>query len=116
MLRNKRLVWSGGFRPDQPDTWGINQRRNIPLPTLAEILTPEIEFYSLQKGKDASAQLKALNASSQGRFEVIDYTDEIGDFSDTAAFVDNLDLIIAVDTSTAHLAGALGKRVWLLNR
>ena len=110
------LVWSGGFRPNQPDTWSVNQRRNIPLSKLAEILTPDIAFYSLQKGEDAAAQLKALNASFQGRFEVIDYTDEFGVFSDTAAFVDNLDLVIAVDTSTAHLAGALGKRVWLLNR
>jgi ADP-heptose:LPS heptosyltransferase len=38
------------------------------------------------------------------------------DFSDTAALVENLDLVISVDTSTAHLAGALGKPVWILNR
>jgi len=40
----------------------------------------------------------------------------LNDFSDTAALIENLDLVITVDTSTAHLAGALGKPVWLMNR
>jgi ADP-heptose:LPS heptosyltransferase len=40
----------------------------------------------------------------------------VTDFADTAALIANLDLVIAVDTSTAHLAGAMGKPVWLLNR
>ena len=47
---------------------------------------------------------------------VMDWTGEIGDFADTAALVDALDLVISVDTSVAHLAGALGKPVWLLHR
>jgi hypothetical protein len=42
--------------------------------------------------------------------------DELHDFADTAAVIENLDLIISVDTSTAHLAAAMGKPVWLLNR
>jgi len=46
--------------------------------------------------------------------KLIDYTEEINDFSDTAAFIENLDLIISVDTAVAHLAGALGKPVWTL--
>jgi ADP-heptose:LPS heptosyltransferase len=45
-----------------------------------------------------------------------DFTARLDDFSDTAAFIEQLDLLISVDTSTAHLAGALGKPVWLLNR
>jgi ADP-heptose:LPS heptosyltransferase len=45
-----------------------------------------------------------------------DHTGELNDFADTAALVENLDLVISVDTSTAHLAGAMGKPVWLLNR
>jgi ADP-heptose:LPS heptosyltransferase len=48
--------------------------------------------------------------------DIIDLTNSLNDFSDTAALVDNLDLVISVDTSTAHLAGAMGKPVWILNR
>ena len=70
------------------------------------------EFYSLQKGERAVAQLR----QSALRQRVIDFTDELHDFSDTAALIENLDLIISVDTSVAHLAGALGKPIWLMNR
>jgi ADP-heptose:LPS heptosyltransferase len=45
-----------------------------------------------------------------------DWTDELGDFADTAALIEALDLVVTVDTSVVHLAGALGKPVWLLNR
>jgi ADP-heptose:LPS heptosyltransferase len=45
-----------------------------------------------------------------------DWTSELNDFADTAALVSVLDLVISVDTAVAHLAGALGKPVWLLNR
>jgi hypothetical protein len=45
-----------------------------------------------------------------------DLTSELNDFADTAALIEALDLVISVDTSVAHLAGALGKPVWLLNR
>jgi ADP-heptose:LPS heptosyltransferase len=45
-----------------------------------------------------------------------DWTDELDDFADTAALIEALDLVITVDTATAHLAGALGKPVWILNR
>jgi ADP-heptose:LPS heptosyltransferase len=46
--------------------------------------------------------------------KLFDYTDEIQDFSDLTALIDNLDLIISVDNPVAHLAGALGKTVWTL--
>ena len=72
----------------------------------------ECEFVSLQKGEDAVAQLR----NSPLRHRVIDWSGDFHDFSDTAALIDNLDLVIAVDTSVAHLAGALGKPMWLLNR
>jgi ADP-heptose:LPS heptosyltransferase len=68
-----------------------------------------VTYYSLQKG-DAATQ--AINPSLDIR--LIDYTEEIIDFSDTAAFMENLDLVISVDTAVAHLAGALGKPVWIL--
>jgi ADP-heptose:LPS heptosyltransferase len=51
---------------------------------------------------------------SQAR--LTDWMDEITDFADTAALIENLDLVIAVDTSVAHLAAAMGKPVWLFNR
>jgi hypothetical protein len=73
---------------------------------------PGCEYYSLQKGDDAVAQLR--NSVLRGR--VIDWTDDLQDFADTAALIENLDLVIAVDTSVAHLVGALGKPFWLLNR
>ena len=47
---------------------------------------------------------------------ILDLTDDLGDFSDTAALIDNLDLVIGVDTAVIHLAAALGKPTWLLNR
>jgi regulator of sirC expression with transglutaminase-like and TPR domain len=68
-----------------------------------------ITFYSLQKGKAA----EQANVTPKG-MELVDYTKDLNDFSDTAAFIENLDLIISVDTSVAHLAGALGKPVWTL--
>ena len=45
-----------------------------------------------------------------------DWTSELSDFADTAALVYGLDLVISIDSAVAHLAGALGKPVWLLNR
>jgi ADP-heptose:LPS heptosyltransferase len=47
---------------------------------------------------------------------VHDWTDELDDFADTAALVAELDLVISVDTSVVHVAGAMGRPIWLLNR
>ena len=110
------LVWSGGFRPDQPEVWAVNARRNIPLHFLAELKTDGVEFFSLQKGEPAESEFKELMKNGWNGPEIIDYTDELKDFSDTAALIHNLDLVISVDTSTAHLAAAMGKPVWILNR
>jgi len=110
------LVWSGGFRQNQPQSWSVNGRRNIPLPLLAELDGADVEFFSLQKGEGAERQLREVQASGWNGPRIIDYTSEFNDFADTAAFVENLDLVISVDTSTAHLAAAMGKPTWILNR
>jgi len=67
-----------------------------------------VRYYSLQVGV-GSEQLKEVGS----KFEIVDLTGEIKDFFDTAGLIMNLDLVITVDTSVAHLAGALGKQVWV---
>jgi tetratricopeptide (TPR) repeat protein len=110
------IVWSGGFRPNQPRLWSVNRRRNVALEALAPLRHPEIEFYSLQKGQPAESELAELNARRWIGPDLKDHTAALTDFAETAALIENLDLVISVDTSTAHLTGALGKPVWLLNR
>jgi tetratricopeptide (TPR) repeat protein len=110
------LVWSGGFRASQPELWAINDRRNVPLAKFASLKHPDIEFYSLQKGQPAESELADLTSKNWDGPPVTDFTNLLRDFSDTAALLEQLDLLISVDTSTAHLAGAMGKPVWVLNR
>jgi len=106
------LVWAGDPRPHDPRSHAIDRRRSIALPRLAALLAvPGISFVSLQKGPPA-AQL----ANIASHLRPFDPMADITDFADTAALVANLDLIIAVDTSVAHLAGAMGKPVWILSR
>ena len=105
------LAWAGGVRPDQPELAAVDARRSIALARLAPLAAIEgVSFVSLQKG-DAAAQ-----AAPPTSLALHDFTGELADFADTAALIANLDLVISVDTSVAHLAGALGKPVWLLNR
>ena len=101
------LVWASD--PQNP----IDRQRSLHFDQLAPILQVRgCDFYSLQKGDHAVAQLH--NSALSHR--VVDWSAELRDFSDTAALMANLDLVIAVDTAVAHLAGALGKPFWLLNR
>jgi hypothetical protein len=109
------LVWSGGSRPDHPELWSVNRRRNIPLSILAALGGANAEFFSLQKPESASHGAPASDGGWIGT-PLVDCTALLEDFSDTAALIGQLDLVISVDTSTAHLAAALGKPVWLLNR
>ena len=98
---------------------GLRQFGDTPpafLASLAPLRHPDIEFYSLQKGEPAESELAQLTGQGWDGPVIVDYTRELHDFADTAALIDQLDLVISVDTSLVHLAGALGKPVWILNR
>jgi len=84
--------------------------RSIPLERFAPLFDLEgVKFVSLQK--DRGGDQPAMT-----RRRMLDWMDDCGDLIDTAALIEQLDLVISVDTAVAHLAGALGKPVWLLNR
>jgi Tfp pilus assembly protein PilF len=109
------LVWNGGYRVNRPELWAVNQRRNIEFELMAHLRgISGISFYGLQKGDPAESEL--LEKQPVIWPELINYAPLLQDFSDTAALIENLDLVVCVDTSTAHLAGALGKPIWILNR
>jgi tetratricopeptide (TPR) repeat protein len=99
------LCWAGN--PEHSN----DARRSIDLPVLASLFTvPGTSFVSLQFGKRA-ADLKKLKP---GKAPIDDLSPNFGDFEETAGAIMALDLVITVDTSVAHLAGALGKPTWVL--
>ena len=110
------LVWSGGLRPARPELWSVNERRNIPLAKFAALNGFDADFYSLQKGEPAESELAELTARGWKGPRIANLAGELGDFADSAALITQLDLVISVDTAAAHLAGALAKPVWILNR
>jgi hypothetical protein len=99
------LVWAGG-------TIGEHAvHRSLKLTSLTCLASMAgVHWFSLQK--DGSDEIRRVS----GCMTIHDWIGECRDFADTAAFIEALDLVISVDTSVAHLAGALGKNTWLLNR
>jgi hypothetical protein len=94
------LVWAG--RPRFAD---VRTNRLDLFAPLGKI--PKVQFFSLQKGEGSEQKPpKDMNW--------IDITADIADFADAAGLMAHLDLLISVDTATVHLAGALGKPVWML--
>jgi tetratricopeptide (TPR) repeat protein len=98
------LVWAG--RKDYPK----DALRSLPLRELAPLFAvPGVRFVNLQKGGEA-------RQIAQTGLALVDRIDECADLMETAAMLGELDLAICVDTAVMHLAGALGKPLWMLNR
>jgi len=106
------LVWAGNPRRDSPiAVRQVDARRSTTLASLAPLLAvPGVNFVSLQKGDGAEELRGSRNAA------IYDADPALNSFADTAALVANLDLVICVDTSVAHLVGGMGKPVWMLSR
>jgi len=94
------VVWRGNVAPDKG--------RSIELEQLQRLFNPRLEFISLQKEVTDAERVRLDDAG------VLHAGDAFADFSDTAALCVLMDLVISIDTSVAHLAGALGIPVWVL--
>ncbi len=97
------LAWSGN------PAHANDMARSIPLAKLTDLLVPGLDFFSLQKDVR-----EADRAALRQIRDIRQFGQVLDDFSDTAALIEQMDLVISVDTSVAHLAGALGKPVWML--
>jgi tetratricopeptide (TPR) repeat protein len=98
------LCWQGGKRND-PEMVFNDKKRSVDLGLMESLLNVEgVNFYSLQKDwNEHHPRIKY-------------HMDKCGDFMDTASLISRLDLVISVDTSIAHVAGAIGKPVWMMAR
>jgi tetratricopeptide (TPR) repeat protein len=96
------LVWSGN------PSHGNDHNRSIPFQMLTRILDVDATFISLQKDP------RAADRASLAQAGVVNLTTHLADFAETAALISCLDLVISVDTSVAHLAGALSRPTWIL--
>lgn len=96
------LVWSGS-------TFHKNDRnRSLTLAAVLRHLPDEFEYVSLQK------EVREVDTDALNNSTVRHYGDRLADFAETAALCDLMDIVVSVDTSVAHLAGALGRTTWLL--
>jgi len=108
--KNKKrigMVWKGSDVKDINNNKNLSTRK-IVLKDLLEALPENFEYYSLQKEIDENEKY-LLNI-----YNVKDYMSEVSDFTDTGSICKLMDIIISVDTSVAHLCGALGIETWLL--
>ena len=97
------LVWSGST------TNKNDHNRSLLLNQLTSLLVLPVEFHSLQK------EVREIDIKTLTDFPKINqHQDDLLDFSDTAALIDEMDLVISVDTAVAHLSGAMGKKTFIL--
>jgi tetratricopeptide (TPR) repeat protein len=101
------VALKGNDRRDDYD-----QRRSMSIDDFRPILLVEgVKFFSIQK-----EPLDLIHSGSSGTAEIIDFPEELKGFAQTAALVAHLDLVITVDTALVHLAGAMGRPVWLMSK
>ncbi|MBV8548697.1 MAG: glycosyltransferase family protein [Alphaproteobacteria bacterium] len=106
------LVWAGSPRKEQLAANIVDQRRSMRLKDFLPLFdVPGVQIFNLQFG-----ELRAEIAENGLADRMVDLMPQVRDFADTAALVQHLDLVISVDTSTAHLVGGLGKPIWILSR
>jgi tetratricopeptide (TPR) repeat protein len=98
------IVWAGNANHAN------DRRRSVPVGHFARIVSvPGVQCFTLQKTDPAETRWDAHDTH-----RYIDWTQRLRDFADTAALISALDLVVTVDTAVAHVAGALGARVWML--
>lgn len=111
------LVWAGGHRPEDDEATAIDQRRSLKLADFLPLFHHSTaRFISLQMGQPAEDAHALLRNKPWLQPRLLQPALPFSDFADTAALIHQLDAVIACDTAVAHLAAAMGKPVWLLNR
>ncbi|MEP7063391.1 MAG: tetratricopeptide repeat protein [Betaproteobacteria bacterium] len=104
------ICWSGNPRTSGTDAHRIDQRRSIAARRMAMLADiPGVTLVSLQKGA-CSEDTRAFGPA------LVDWSSELVDFAETAALMAQLDLVVSVDTSVVHCAGATGREAWMLDR
>ena len=113
---NLRLIWKNrideitlnkGKKKIGLAWWGNDPERSCPLQEFVPLLSFDCYFFKIQTANENKNPIHS---------PLIDLMTNVQDFADTAAIIEELDLIISVDTSIAHLSGSLGKKTWLLSR